>query len=114
MPSNTPDYPGGYPNYVPQSDQGYGTPPSPSYGARRPEPYDVRQPSSNEATQRSLSEPAQGRYYGDTRGRGSAPAPTSRRGGWIGLIVAVFVVLLLAGGVGLYLVYQSGETTKPV
>ena len=36
MSSNTPGYPGGYSNYPPQSDQGYGADRPPTAGGARP------------------------------------------------------------------------------
>jgi ketosteroid isomerase-like protein len=113
MSSNTPGYPGGYPNYPPQPDQGYGATPSPSYGGR-PDSYGGRQPSHYGDAQRPLSDPSAARYYDASRGPGTAPAPKSRRGLWIGLIAAIVVVLLLVGGAGILMAYQSSEATKPI
>jgi hypothetical protein len=112
MSSNTPGYPGGYPNYPPQSDQGYGA--TPSYGGGRPDSYDRRQPPSYGAAQRPLSDPSSGRRYGDSREPSSAPAPKSRRGLLIGLSVAVVLVLLLVGGAVVLMAYQSSEAAIPV
>ncbi len=137
MSSNTPDNPGGYPNYPPQSDQayspmppqpnqGYGPAPTPSYGSGwppSPPPAGASQPASYLPAQQPSQElpPAASytppSYYTD-HPEGSSPNPTpaqrSRRGLWIGLAALVVVVLLLAGGAVVYSSYQNGEAARPV
>src|SRR5690242_5229162 len=112
MSSNTPGSPGGYPNYPPQPDQGYGSVPSPSYGGRTSGSYDP--PQQYGPPTRLRPEPRSAQYYGQGREPASDPAPKSRRGLWIGLIAVVVVLLLVGGGALALSAYQSSEAAKPV
>src|SRR5262245_28646266 len=115
MSSNTPGYPGGFPNYPPQPDQGYGPMPTPSYGSGGWPPSaagDQRSPYGTAQPPARRPEPAPQFAPG---GSPNAPAgPRSRRGLWIGLAMVVTVLLLLAGGAAILNSYQTSEAARPM
>jgi hypothetical protein len=106
---NTPGYPGGYSSYPPQPDQGYGTPSSPSYGRQQPPSFGELQAPNYADGQRPAYDPSR-RLAPYDRGQ----PPRSRRGLLIGLAVAVIVPLLLLGGGGLLIAYQTAQAAKPL